>query len=180
MQPPSGGVWSALFLPFLGLSLLSIGGAIVVAPDMHRILVDQSHLLTDPQFAASIAIAQASPGPNVLFVAVLGFQAAGLPGAAATMLGILLPTSMLTFAAARWGRARADWLGLRAFRAGMVPVTVALTIATGWILSAQAPGWRHLPLTVVAALLVWRTRIHLLWFIAAGGLIGALGWLTPG
>ena len=31
----------ALFGHFLLLSLLSIGGAITVAPDMHRVMVDQ-------------------------------------------------------------------------------------------------------------------------------------------
>ena len=51
----------ALFGHMLLLSLLSIGGAITVAPDMHRWMVVEHHLLTDPQFASSIAIAQAAP-----------------------------------------------------------------------------------------------------------------------
>ena len=75
--------WVELFLHYLSLSLLSIGGAITTAPDMHRFLVDQQHWLTDAQFNASIAIAQAAPGPNVLFVALLGWNvglnAGGLP-----------------------------------------------------------------------------------------------------
>ena len=32
-------------------------------------------------------------------------------------------------------------------------------------------------LTVCAALLVWRTRLHLLWLIGAGAQAGALGWV---
>ena len=51
-----------LFGHFLVLSLLAIGGAIVVAPEMHRLMVGQMHLLDDAQFNASIAIAQAAPG----------------------------------------------------------------------------------------------------------------------
>ena len=69
--------WLALFGHFFMLSFLSFGGAMSVAPDMHRYLVDQTGLLSDVQFNASIAIAQASPGPNVLFVVVMGWQAAG-------------------------------------------------------------------------------------------------------
>jgi len=168
---------AALFGHFLLLSLLAIGGAIVVAPDMHRVMVTQMGLITDAQFNASIAIAQASPGPNVLFVAVMGYQAAGLVGAAATMLGILLPSTTLAFVAARWGHARRDQRAMRAFNAGMAPIVIALLVATGWILSAQTPGWQHIIATAVAALLVWRTRVHLLWLIAAGGLTGALGWI---
>ena len=58
----------------------------------------------------------------------------------------------------------------------MAPITIALLFATGWILSAESPNAASLALSVGAALLVWRTRIHLLWLIAAGGIIGALGW----
>jgi chromate transporter len=168
---------AALFGHFLLLSLLAIGGAIVVAPDMHRVMVTQMGLLTDAQFNASIAIAQASPGPNVLFVAVMGYQAAGLAGAAVTLLGIMLPSTTVALAAARWGHARREHRALRAFNAGMAPIVIALTLATGWILAAQTPGWRPLVATAATALLVWRTRIHLLWLIAAGGIAGALGWI---
>lgn len=167
--------WLQLFGHFLLLSFAAIGGAIVIAPEMHRLMVTQTGLLTDAQFSASIAIAQAAPGPNVLFVAVMGYQAAGLAGAAATLAGIMLPSSTLAFAASRWGHARQDWRAVRAFKAGMAPLTIALLVATGWILAASTAGWAHLALTVGAALLVWRTRIHLLVLIAIGAVLGALG-----
>ncbi len=169
--------WLALFGHFLLFSLLSIGGAITVAPDMHRVLVDRMSLLSDPQFNASIAIAQAAPGPNIMFVAVMGYQAAGLLGAATTLLGIMLPSTTLALAAARWGHARREQLALRAFRSGMAPIVIALLVATGWILSAQTPGWHHVFLTIASAIAVWQTRIHLLWLIAVGGIVGAMGWL---
>jgi chromate transporter len=167
----------ALFGHFLLLSLLSIGGAITVAPDMHRVMVDQMGLLSDAQFNASIAIAQASPGPNVLFVAVMGYQAAGLAGVLATLCGIMLPSTTLALAAARWGHARREWRAIQAFKAGMAPIVVGLLFSTGWILSAQVPGWHHVLLTIAAAVLVWRTRVHLLVLVAAGALCGAMGWV---
>ena len=60
--------WLALFVHFMSLSLLAIGGAITTAPDMHRYLVDEQPWITDGQFGSSVALAQAAPGPNVLFV----------------------------------------------------------------------------------------------------------------
>jgi chromate transporter len=171
----AAGDWFGLFAHFSLLSLLAIGGAIVIAPEMHRLLVGQTGLLTDAQFNASIAIAQAAPGPNVLFVAVMGYQAAGLAGAAATLAGIMLPSTTLAFAASRWGHARRDRRGVQAFKAGLAPLTIALLAATGWILTAQTPGRAHVLLTLAAALLVWRTRIHLLALIGAGAVAGALG-----
>jgi chromate transporter len=169
--------WPALFAHFLLLSLLSIGGAITVVPDMHRVLVEQTGLLSDAQFNASIAIAQAAPGPNVLFVAVMGYQAVGLAGAGALLLAILLPSSTLALIIARWGQARREWRAVQAFKAGMAPIVIALMLATGWILSAETPGWRHLLLTAAAALLIWRTRLHLLVLIAVGATLGAMGWV---
>ena len=177
MSTISLGDWLQLCGHFLLLSFAAIGGAIVIAPEMHRLMVTQTGLLTDAQFSASIAIAQAAPGPNVLFVAVMGYQAAGLAGAAATLIGIMLPSSMLAFAASRWSSARQDWRAVRAFKAGMAPITIALLVATGWILATNTPGRAHLLLTVAAALLVWRTRLHLLILIAVGACVGALGWV---
>jgi chromate transporter len=170
-------VLASLFGHFLLLSLLAVGGAITVVPDMHRVLVGDLGVLTDAQFNASIAIAQAAPGPNILFVAVMGYQATGLLGAAATLLGIMLPSTTLAFGVARWGHARRDWLAVQAFKAGMAPIVIALMCSTGWILTAETPGWRHVGVTIVAALLVWRTRVHLLVLIAAGAVVGAVGWL---
>ena len=55
----------SLFLHFLTLSLLSIGGAITTVPEMHRFLVDRTGWLTDESFTSSIALAQAAPRPPV-------------------------------------------------------------------------------------------------------------------
>jgi len=169
--------WLILSGHFLLLSLLSIGGAITVASDMHRVMVDEMALITDAQFSASIAIAQASPGPNVLFVAVMGYQAAGIAGAVAILTAIMLPSTTLALVAARWGQARRHWLSVRALKAGMAPLVVGLLLATGWVLATSIEGWHHLVLTVMAALLVWKTRVHLLLMIAAGAVIGAIGWI---
>ena len=179
--------WFNLFLHYLTLSLLSVGGAITTAPDMHRFLVDQQHWLSDEQFNASIAIAQAAPGPNVLFVALLGWNVglnaggmlAGLLGVLLSLLGILIPSTVLTYAAAQWGHRNRELRAVRAFKQGMAPIVVALLIATGWRLaSANGSSLKDWPVwlvTVVTALIVWRTRTHLLWLLGAGALLGWYG-----
>ncbi len=171
---PSGSDWWGVLGQFLLLSLLSIGGAISTAPEMHRYLVEQHHWMTDAQFSASIAIAQAAPGPNLLFVAVLGWGLAGAFGLGVTMLGILLPSTTLTLAAARWGERRRQTRGVRAFVAGMAPLTVGLVLSTGWILGK--PGYGNPWLVAVMAVTVGvsvRTKLSPMWLIAAGGVAGA-------
>ena len=189
--------WLALLTHFLSLSLLAVGGAITTAPDMHRYLVDQRHWISDGQFTSSVALAQAAPGPNVLFVALLGWNvgmnAGGGMGAGVVawgyaalgvivaMLGILLPSTTLTFAAARWGHQNRELRAVRAFKQGMAPIVIALLIATGWILAtshgSSIQNWRLWLLTGICAVLVWRTRLHLLWLLGGGGLLGWLGWV---
>lgn len=179
--------WLSLFLQYLMLSLLSIGGAISTLPDMHRYLVNQQHWLSETQFNASVALAQAAPGPNVLFIALMGWNVglntgsiwAGLFGVLITMTGILLPSTTLTYFAARWGHQNRELRAVRSFKLGMTPLVIGLLVATGWIISAAhnvpQKDWPLWLLTATCALIVWRTRLHLLWLLGCGAILGACG-----
>ncbi|HEX8406418.1 MAG TPA: chromate transporter, partial [Duganella sp.] len=136
--------WLNLFGHYMLLSLMSIGGAISTTSEMHRFLVEEQHWLTQSQFNDSIAIAQAAPGPNVLFVALMGWNVglnagsyfAAFAGVGVTMLGILIPSTTLTYLAARWGHRNRELLGVRAFKQGMAPVVVGLMVSVGIILGS--------------------------------------------
>lgn len=181
--------WLALFVHFLSLSLLAVGGALMLAPDMHRYLVEQQRWLGDPQFAASIALAQAAPGPNMLFIALLGWNiglnsgsyVAAVLGSLLALAGILLPSTVLTYNASRWAHRNRDRRAVRAFKQAMAPIVVALLLATAWLLAAGSAGrshaWVSWLLTAACALIVWRTRMHMLWMLGAGALLGAAGWV---
>jgi chromate transporter len=181
--------WFQFFLHYLSLSLLAIGGAIATIPDMHRFLVDQNLWLTDAQFNASVAIAQAAPGPNVLFIALMGWNVGmnaggvlyGLLGITLAMAGMLIPSSVLTYNATQWGHRNRNLRGVRAFKQGMAPIVVALLISTGLILaSASGKSLDHWPvwlLSGVTAVICWRTRLHILWLLGAGALLGWFGWI---
>ena len=179
---PSPSNLLGLFGHFLLLSMLSVGGAIATVPDMHRYMVVDQHWLTDAQFTASIAIAQAAPGPNVLFVAVLGWNVAGLLGALTTMAGILLPSTALSLWATRWGTQRRETRAVRAFTSGLMPLTVGLLLSTGWVLAEPylrnpASRWGALGLVAVTVAVMMRTRLSPMWLVALGMGAGALGWV---
>ena len=187
--------WLALFTHFATLSLLAVGGAITTAPDMHRFLVSEQHWLTDAQFTSSIALAQAAPGPKVMFVALMGWNvglnaggglSAGwmgwvyaFSGVFVAMVGIMLPSTTLTFMAARWGHRNRELRAVRAFKQGMAPIVIALLIATGWLLIAGhnqlAKDWPLWLLALTSMLLVWKTKTHLLWILGTGAVLGAFG-----
>jgi chromate transporter len=168
--------WWALFAHFLAMSVLAIGGAIAVAPEIHRYLVDERHWIDDAQFTSAIALAQAAPGPNLLFVPVLGHAIAGLPGALVALVGILIPSTTLAMAASRWGSKRRETIGVRAFVAGMAPVTIGLLLSAGTVLSVPYIGkpsaWAVI---AVAVALSVKTKINPVWLIAGGAAVGAAG-----
>lgn len=189
--------WLSLFMHFASLSILAVGGAITTAPDMQRFLVVEHGWLSHDQFTSSIALAQAAPGPNILFVPLLGWNiglnAAGglgagwyglalaLLGVFLSLAGIMLPSTVLTLLASRWGHRNREMRAVRAFKQGMAPIVIALLIATGWILASNYKADDHhfglWAISAVTTLLVWKTRIHLLWLLGAGALAGALGWV---
>lgn len=179
--------WLDLLMRYLSVSLLAVGGAVTTLPELHRFLVDQRQWLSEAQFSAAVAIAQSAPGPNALFVALLGWNlgvnagsmVAALGGAVLSLVGFLLPSSLLTFFSTRWVQRNREWRAVRAFKLGMSPVVIALLTASGWIVgSAHGDPVRDWPLwllTALATLLAWRTRLHILWLLAAGATLGALG-----
>lgn len=189
--------WWSLFLHFISLSLLAVGGAISTAPDIHRYLVDEQHWLTDTQFTSSIALAQGAPGPNVMFVALMGWNvglnaggglAAGWPavslallGVLVTMVGIMIPSCTLTFVATQWAHRNRELQAVKAFKAGMAPIVIALLIATGWLLTGThehpAQDWPLWALTAVTTVVVWKTKTHLLVLLGVGAFLGGMGWI---
>ncbi|MDQ6628726.1 MAG: chromate transporter [Pseudomonadota bacterium] len=169
-----------LFSHFLVLSLLAVGGAITTAPEMSRYVVAEQHWLSDAQFTSSIAIAQAAPGPNVLFVAVIGWNVAGPIGALATMTGILLPSTALSLWASRWGTRRRETRGVRAFTIGLTPIVIGLLFSTGWILATPYVGEAThrlgaLALIVLTLLAMLLTRLSPMWLIGVGAVVGGSG-----
>jgi len=169
-------VWWSLFCHFLAMSLMAIGGAITLVPDLHRRLVVDNHFLSDLDFTSSIALAQAAPGPNLLFVALIGWYSGGLGGSIASMLGIIIPSTTLALTVSRWVSARRSWLSVKAFQAGMVPVTLGLLLATGAHLAPPLHDQpRALLLSVIVVLIVWLTKTPLIWLVVAGGVLGGVG-----
>ncbi|AOY93292.1 chromate transporter [Cupriavidus sp. USMAA2-4] len=169
-------VIGSFFAHFLLLSFLSIGGAGTTIPDMHRFLVESHGWMSDAQFSAMYAISQASPGPNVLFVALFGWQIAGLAGAIAGMVAICGPSSVIALAFEYFaGRSpQARWPGL--VRRGLAALTIGLLGSTGWVLAASVDHrWTGAAVTLATIALMLKTRVHPLVLVALGAGAGLLG-----
>ncbi|HUI17454.1 MAG TPA: chromate transporter [Alphaproteobacteria bacterium] len=164
---------------FASLSLVAIGGANAIMPDIHRRIVDVLGWMNDTTFANLFAIAQTAPGPNVLIVSLIGWHVAGFAGLAVATLAMIVPSSLLAFGA---GRLMARFARLRAIAAaqrGLVPITVGLILASGVVMGRAADhGALTLAATLGTALYVFASDWNPLWALAAAAAASLLGsWL---
>ena len=165
-----------ILVTFAVLSLVAVGGANAVLPEMHRQLVELHGWLDDATFAQLYALAQAAPGPNILVASVMGWRIGGWGGMAMATAGMLLPAALLAWIMAGLvHRLRgAPWL--KPAQGGLVPIAVGLLLAAGLVMAEASSQFGLLPLVVVAisSVFVWRTSYSPLWVLVGGGVLGSI------
>lgn len=158
------------------LSLFTVGGGNSAVPEMHRYAVDVQHWLSDPQFADTFALAQLTPGPNLIIVTLIGFHVAGIAGALVATLAMCGPTGLFAFFV---GRASdrfkgSAWHG--ALSRGLVPVTLGLTAASATVVATSADySWMAACVTAATALICYFVRISPIWIFIAAAMLGLAG-----
>ncbi|WP_322045814.1 chromate transporter [Paraburkholderia sp. J67] len=167
----------ALATIFSQLSLLAFGGGNTILPEMQRQVVEVHHWMPASEFSALFALAQAAPGPNMMIVTLVGWHVAGWAGMLVTSVAKFGPSSLVTIAALHaWDRFK-DRPWRRIAQRGLVPVTAGLVAASAVLIAkASDPSWIAWAITGVCAVLAFRTKIHPLWLLAAGSLIGLAGF----
>ena len=163
---------------FALLSLFAVGGANAAIPEMHRVSVEVMHWMSDRQFADMFAIAQVSPGPNVIIVALIGYHVAGFAGAGVATTAMCGPTCLLAFFVSRvWDRFKdAHWR--IAIQAGLVPLSLGLIAASAFVLARTADHNEYAgAITAATAAMAFFTRINPLWMFVVAGVLGLSGWL---
>jgi len=159
------------------LSLISFGGVPGVLPNLRNFVVIAHRWMTDQDFANCFAIVQALPGPNmILLMGFVGWKVGGLPAAIASAFASFAPSCALAYGAFRWWeRVRAS-ARQRRFRRGLVPITLGLIIAGGYVMARSSSGWAPAAVTLAAAAgAALRPRLSPLWFVTARGALGACG-----
>lgn len=164
-----------ILLAFSTLSLLAIGGANAVLPEMHRLVVVVHGWMDDTTFSQLFALAQAAPGPNILAASVMGWHIAGPSGMAMATIGMLLPAAILAWGMAGLTHRLRGNTWLKPAQFGLVPIAVGLIAASG-VIMADAAGTNGLSFAIIAVstVFVWRTRYSPLWVLAGGGALGLL------
>ncbi len=168
---------TALALIFSQLSVVAFGGGNTTLPEMHRQVVDVHHWMSNADFAALYALAQAAPGPNLMVAPLIGWQVAGLAGLLVTALAIFGPSSILTVVALHAWRRFKNRPWQRAVQAGLVPISTGLVAASATIIThAVDRAWIFVAITAVSTMVLLRFRVHPLWMLALGAMVGWTGF----
>lgn len=176
----SGGPASLLTLAgyFALLSLFAVGGANAALPEMHRLAVEVMHWMSERQFADMFAIAQLTPGPNVIVVTLIGYHVAGLAGALVATVAMCGPTCVFAYFFGQiWDRFKdAPWR--LTIQAALVPISIGLIGASAAVIAqAAAQSWLAAAVIVVTALASYLMKMNPLWIFAAAALFGLAGWI---
>jgi chromate transporter len=165
-----------LFLHFLLLWFIAVGGPSAILPAIYRYVVDVQRLLTSAQFAEIYTLAQVAPGPNVMYVTLMGWYLAGWRGAAATTIPLLIPATTLTLLVGHLNERHPNARIGRAIRRGVTPITVGLMFSGATILVRTVNhDWRGYAITLLTVAVVLRKPLNPLWLLAAGALAGIFG-----
>lgn len=155
------------------LSLLAVGGVNSTVPEIAQQVVAVHHWTTAAQFSQLFALAQSAPGPNMLIAALIGARVAGIAGGIVATLAMILPAGILVMTVSRrWDRFREQrWR--RVLQAAILPITAGLVLAAGFVLVRAADrSILFAVITIAATGLTYRTRLHPLWLLAGGVVLG--------
>lgn len=172
----TGGL-AALSWTAFKVGALSYGGGFVIIPMMQADAVERYHWMTDGEFLNAVALGQATPGPVVQTVAVVGYAAHGIGGALLAAAVAFAPSFwFIAIGAERFDRLRTN-PNPRAFLDGAGPAAIGAILGSAIPLTlALSEGWQFAFLAVGALmLLVFRRGVVPTLLVAAcGGAVMAL------
>lgn len=172
-------IW-LLMVQLMILSFAAVGGGLaMLMPELQRFIVIEHGWMTNADFIAAFTLGQAAPGPNFLYVALIGYHLAGLKGALMAAIAVVVPPGLLVYLVLRFGESRVSARFQRAMREGLAPVAAGLMMSFGWVMCSQVDtNWRAAVVTLIAVAINLRTRLNPVWLVLAGALLGMAGVIS--
>ena len=123
-----------LFLTFLKIGAFTFGGGYAMIPLIEHEVCEKRRWLEKDDMLEIVAIAESTPGPIAINAATyVGSRVAGLPGAAFSTLGVVLPSFLiifcLSFALERFSGIRAVRYAFFGVRAGVLALVLRALVS---------------------------------------------------
>lgn len=163
-----------LFLSFGKIGLVGFGGGVAVLAQIRALTVRKRGWITDSDFAEAVALAQSLPGTSAgNSVTYIGLRLRGWRGAAVSMAGFILPSTLIMVALAILYKHIHNFSGTERFFHGLNGAVVALILVTAWRMGQNilTKRWQWL-LAVLSFLAVALLDATVLEVVFAAGLIG--------
>ncbi len=167
-----------IFLIFLKIGSILYGSGYVLFAFLDAELVSKG-LLTKQQLTDAIAVGQFTPGPVFSSATFIGWQMAGLPGAAAATIGIFLPSFLfVALANPLIPKLRSSKI-MSAFLDTVNIASVAIILSICIELGKEAiTDWRTILIAAISFAIVFTfKKLNTAFVILGGSLLGYLLWL---
>lgn len=170
------GAWK-LFWSFLKIGVFTFGGGYAMIPLIQREVIDRRGWVEHDRFLELLTLAQTAPGPISLNTAVfVGYTKNGYKGAAAAILGVVVPSFVIILLIAMFFSDIKDNRVVEAVFKGMRPAVVALIVAPVVGL-ARGMNLYRIGIALLAAAAVWRLGFSPVWMIVIGAAAGIM-WVA--
>ena len=157
------------------LSMLAVGGAIAIVPELFRVAVENNSWVSAAEFNELFAISQAAPGPSVMILALVGWKAAGPLAGALAMIAFVAPSSVISVLTFRKLKRSLAPTRSKAVQLALAPISCALVASSGVLIARNLEGgllaWG---LGLVAFLTVTFSKAHPLLPLAAAAAVGSV------
>lgn len=164
-----------LFWSFFKIGVFTFGGGYAMIPLIQREVTDKRKWVDAERFLELLTLAQSAPGPISLNTAVfVGYNLAGYRGAAAAILGTILPSFVIILLIAMYFTDIKDNHAVEAVFKGMRPAVVALIVAPLFGFTKGMGAYR-IGMAVLVAAAIWKLGVSPAWFILIGA-VGGILW----
>jgi chromate transporter len=168
----------SLFLKLSAFSVVAFGGINALLPVLYDLSVNQEHWISSQTFTDYFAIAQATPGPNLMIVTLIGWNVGGVLGAALATLAIAWPSTIIIYFLENYISNIQIRQKQMTIQFAAAALSVGLVLAAAWQISIKMnQSLAAYILTIGTISITFFTRWHPLYLVALGALCGLLGFI---
>jgi len=145
-----------------------------MVPIIKAEVVERRGWISTDDFMDALAIGNALPGPIVTkMAAAIGYHKAGWRGAAAALLGVVLPSAAALLVLLGFVSLVKDNPAVGSMLKGLRPVVVAMLVYAAWDMAPNAlKEYRTIAIAIIALALMILTSIHPALIVVAGAIVG--------
>ncbi|WP_158289362.1 chromate transporter [Paenibacillus flagellatus] len=169
-----------IFWTFCRIAPITFGGGYAMIPVLEREAVQKRRWIEQEDITDVLAVSQTVPGAVALNAAsFVGFRVAGVGGAIAAVLGMMLPTFLIVIGLAALLLAFQDNAKVAAALQGMKPAVIAMIVYAGYRISRTSITDKPTAaIALVGAFVLLQKLVSPIAVIVLGAIAGVLigGW----